>query len=622
MTADDVDGGYDGAGPSSKRPRMDSLSEDGMGRSGPGDDSSGSGSGSAEIGNASGGWIGGAQFGSHGVTTRMSRQFALPVYDSGNYKYITSGTAKMSADKWMGYSTPWGFIDFNRWDLHFSPRAWQKLCNNYRGIRPKSMHVKLCNFQVREASVIGDQIIFNSSPNGSLMCVIDHDCKYPYVLGHMNWGHLSVAPYKVITLPQYGYTFMGIDRSTGFFCLEGGNCQVLRTGDCVEFDYRFNDVPMLDLAVVMQHAMQTANPLLGSYMLRASGMDSGTVTNVSDHRYIDAGKYSAMYHQYLFGNNWQHTLWVRGKNINSDKIDLGTCFKRSSDQPMDTMSESSVYTDYSEEDTDADCDVRVGWNKTSVNPTQRNIPADAVTWLNSIDVTQLGGHEDNASVVEASMDGPHGQSWVEANAGISGRVLVPRDYMEGTNNSGKQYGEPLVNKDKCVSCNPLYGSSAGTSEDPDTVRATDNVFGKRAVSVRGIFPGTCWQDKDIWYTGPIWCKIPDISNFHPKPLLGGYGIKNPPPQIFLKNNPIFIPEDTISGNNFVSNSYVNQIASGQVSVEIEWECIPDQAVCWGAESQLTTASFSRGTLPVNCPDDQGVYRAGTCVSSRYLTKHL
>lgn len=698
---------------------MDSLSEDGPGRSGASASESGSGSGSAVCGNASGNWVGGAQFGSHGVTTRMSRNFSLPIYDGGNYKKISGeSNSVMSVDKWSGYSTPWGYIDVNRWDLHFSPRAWQKLVNNYRGIKPKKMQVRICNIQVREAVYSGEQTIYNSSPNGSIMAVVDYDGKYPYVLGNMQFGHLTVAPYKVATLPQYGYTYSGCPDSTGFYCLEGGNCQVLRTGDTVEFSYTFTDAPMLDLSIVAQQANQMANPLLGSYMLRAFGIEKDNVTNISDTRYIAPGKYSAFYHNYLFGNLWQHSLY-NGTLVQSDQarakdvpLDSGevefpvedviigdprsgdgnevikddtpiepqpSCavpplrlsrklastlggdntrivtqfaaagsttgwsstdtsrakrngclitFTRDSSGNVTTKMTGSSGSNLCDSDRDpvfpegqdeqgdeGNLNLRTRYNVTRINELAH---APNTTWYKCVSYTTLkdGENSDTRATFDTIMDGPHGQCWQVDQSAISGRPMIAASTAEGGTIVWKQTAAPLMDEDWNVSCNPLAGAQSGTS----VTQSVRDVLKERAVNVRGIFPGTCWQDKDIWYSGPIWCKIPDISNFHPKPLFGGYGLKNPPPQVFLKNNPIFIPNTSPNGIDNVSSSFVNQLASGQVSVEIEWECVPDQGVSWGPEMAQTYEDF--GGEDKYCPNTEGHFVVGSNTQTRTLRKHL
>nr|WOP79083.1 capsid protein [Canary dependoparvovirus 2] len=732
----------DSSEPSSKRSRMDSLSEDVQGRSGAGAPSGGGGAGSTELGNASGNWIGGAQFGSHGVTTRMSRNFSLPIYDNGNYRRINGASSSVLAvDKWSGYSTPWGYIDFNRWDLHFSPRAWQKLLNNYRGIRPKKMQVRICNLQVREAIYNGTTTIYNSSPNGSIMAVVDYDGKYPYVLGNMQWGHLSVAPYKVAQLPQYGYTFSGCGDSTGFYCLEGGNCQVLRTGDTVTVSYEFRDAPMLDLCIVAQQANQTANPLLGSYMLRSWGLATNNVTNVTDARFIGAGNFSIMYQNFLFGNLWQHSLF----NNSSASRDSSSSSKASTQYPVDSsevdfpvgdviigdprsgdgnevlkdgqpiegnvvtgenvnlnefstswegnfagcgrphnnytfsypVKNISCVTDAFRDNADLHFKAKEGvdicinkissgsgkafigvpgvpkkqWPDThgpAIPPCEtRPCPtSDALTdetqprltrqtrnggginttaydsnttWYKSVSYTSLknGTDSNQTATFDTVFDGPHGQSWVESPNGIAGHPMIAQSYKEGTTLTWKQTPNALTDEDWNVSCNPLAGAQSGTS----VTQTSGDVLKSRAVNVRGIFPGTCWQDKDIWYSGPIWCKIPDISSFHPKPLFGGYGLKHPPPQIFLKNNPIYVPlETSTSGLDYITNSYVNQLSSGQVSVEIEWECIPDQGVAWGPEDTQTAENF--GGHDTYCPDTNAFFTIGSNTSSRTLRKHI
>lgn len=724
----------DSSGPSLKRSRVDSVSEDGPGRSGSGTASGGGGSGSAVLGNASGNWIGGAQFGSHGVTTRMSRNFSLPIYDGGNYKRIRGNSSStFTVDRWSGYSTPWGYLDFNRWDLHFSPRAWQKLVNNYRGIRPKTMQVRICNIQVREAIYSGDQTIYNSSPNGSIMAVVDYDGKYPYVLGNMQWGQLAVAPYKVTQLPQYGYTFSGCGDSTGFYCLEGGNCQVLRTGDTVEFTFQFKDAPMLDLCIVAQQANQMANPLLGSYMLRAYGLEKDNVSDISDTRFINAGDYSIMYHNFLFGNLWQHSLYngalvqscddsrvrvckevpldggevefpvgdviigdprsgdgnevikddtpIAGDGVTGEMVDVnhfttsqsgdkyvwnsndrytartypvknitaittkymngsvpkpshelarakgvdlfvGNVYSRAGNSGAPSVDEfASVgihgmtqqeVNDYTTRD-DAVTD---RFNHTRVNTLAH---APNTTWYKAVSYTTLkdGIASSTSATFDTIMDGPHGQSWVVDQNGIAGHPMIPASYKEGDTIPWRhQNNVTLTDDDWNVSCNPLAGAQSGTSVS----QTTRDVLKERAVNVRGIFPGTCWQDKDIWYSGPIWCKIPDISSFHPKPLFGGYGLRSPPPQIFLKNNPIFLPGNPAGGANYISNSYVNQLSSGQVSVEIEWECVPDQGVAWGPEDAQTVENF--GGPDKYCPDGNGHFVVGANSQSRTLRKHL
>ena len=130
-----------------------------------------------------------------------------------------------------------------------------------------------------------------------------------------------------------------------------------------------------------------------------------------------------------------------------------------------------------------------------------------------------------------------------------------------------------------------------------------------------------WQDRDVYLQGQIWAKIPETDGaFHPSPLMGGFGLKNPPPQILIKNTPVPAnPPTTFTANKL--NSFITQYSTGQVTVEIEWELKKESSKRWNPEVQFT-ANYNKANALDWAPSENGQYEEPRLIGTRYLTRTL
>lgn len=217
------------------------------------------------VGNSSGNWHCDSLWMDDRVLTRTTRTWVLPSYNNHLYKAINAS----NENKWFGYSTPWGYFDFNRFHCHFSPRDWQQLINNY-GFRPKRMHFKLSNIQAKEVTTQDSVTTIANNLTSSVPVFVDTDYNLPYVLGNVHKGTLPPFPADVFQLPQYGYLTLNDSNSAirrgAFYCLEYFPSQMLRTGNNFEFVYEFEDVPFHSSYMHSQSLYRLMNPLMDQYL--------------------------------------------------------------------------------------------------------------------------------------------------------------------------------------------------------------------------------------------------------------------------------------------------------------------------------------------------------------------
>lgn len=84
-----------------------------------------------------------------------------------------------------------------------------------------------------------------------------------------------------------------------------------------------------------------------------------------------------------------------------------------------------------------------------------------------------------------------------------------------------------------------------------------------------VMPGRVWQNRDVYLQGPIWAKIPRMDGrFHPSPHIGGFGLKRPLSQIFIKNTQV-PPNPPMTFSPAKINSFITQYSTGQVTAEME-----------------------------------------------------
>lgn len=122
-----------------------------------------------------------------------------------------------------------------------------------------------------------------------------------------------------------------------------------------------------------------------------------------------------------------------------------------------------------------------------------------------------------------------------------------------------------------------------------------------------------WQSRDMYFNGQVWAKTPDTEgSSHPPPLIGGFGLRKPPPQALVKTTP-GNPGNALTANKIVS--FINQHSTGQLPVG------------WNGKSSRSHASVGArecSTRPT-CPLQRGCQRLCSeprLVGTQYLTKPL
>lgn len=515
------------------------------------------------VGNSSGNWHCDSQWMGDHVVTRTTRTWVLPSYNNYLYKAIQNSDNDAN-NAWTGFSTPWGYFDFNRFHCHFSPRDWQRLINNNWGFRPKAMQVKIFNIQVKEVTTQDSQKSIANNLTSTVQIFADQEYLLPYVLDSATEGVMPPFPADVYQLPQYGYlTFSETDNTTkrsrfndrsAFYCLEYFPSQMLRTGNNFELKFVFEDVPFHAGYAHCQSLDRLYNPLLDQYLWTINSINTGapkwTKTKAPANRMKN---------------------WLPGPKIRNQKIDT------TSNQNKDSNNVWSL-------------------------------------WVNKYTL-------DNREV--AMRPGPACASHTSNEPqNISGdnELIFSRDPYNASNELGTE-NVLITDETEILPTNEIGYAPWGRCANNTQNRNTDPTM--QEINAMGALPGMVWQNRDVYLQGPIWAKIPDTENhFHPAPHMGGFGLKKPPPQIFVKNTQVPAdPPETWRNEKW--NSFINQYSTGQITVEIVWELQKEKSKRWNPEIQFTS-NFGQ-QLPSSvpfAPNDNGAYQEPRLIGTRYLSKNL
>nr|QHD57624.1 capsid protein [Adeno-associated virus] len=510
------------------------------------------------VGNASGNWHCDTTWMGDRVVTRSTRTWLLPSYNNHVYRRINAGS---NSNAFFGFSTPWGYFDYNRFHCHFSPRDWQRLVNNNWGIRPKHLKFKLFNIQVKEYTVQegGGETVANNLTS-TVQVFTDSDYQLPYVLGSAQEGAMPPFPADVFMLPQYAYCTRqnGTNPTprSAFYCLEYFPSQMLRTGNNFDFSYEFENVPFHSMWAHNQTLDRLMNPLVDQYLWRLQNVANVSGTKTNQFSQNVAGDLQ------LFTRNWLP----------------GPAYRTQS------------------------------WStNTAQNATQTNIP-------NQENVYFLEGRTN--TIAPGMAMGPTTATHFQSN----GVIFAKNE--SGTPATGANINQLNITRESEVnSTNPLLSRPPlAITNNEQTAAATPD---RANWNLAPVMPGQVWMDKDIYLQGQIWAKIPHTDgHFHPSPLMGGFGLKHPPPQIFIKNTPVPgspAPNFTVDK----VNKFINQYSTGQVTVEIEWELQKESSKRWNPEIQYTDdASATDGSILHFAPNDEGLYTQFRSIGTRYLTRPL
>nr|QKN88763.1 MAG: capsid protein [Dependoparvovirus sp.] len=516
------------------------------------------------VGNASGDWHCDSQWMGDHVITRTTRTWLLPSYDNHLYKQISSTSSQNADNKFFGYSTPWGYFDFNRFHCHFSPRDWQRLINNNWGFRPKNLKVKIFNIQVKEVTTTDGTTTVANNLTSTVQVFADSDYQLPYVLGNATDGTLPAFPPDVFMLPQYAYATLNTgdgpatNGRSAFYCLEYFPSQMLRTGNNFEFVYQFESVPFHSGYAPSQFLNRLANPLVDQYLYKMTGLNQGSPR-----------------FQKCIASDWatKYKNWMPGPHYEIQ-----------------------------------------GWNTTSTSTNQQ-------TGSNSMWETKSKvnlGETQNAAI-----PGPNGMCNYSQDLGRiawdNTMVFEKTPTAQGNTNLTSENNLIATKEDETQATNPLAFRHAG--KVANNTQSNTNNASTGDIYYHGLYPGSVWMDRDVYLQGPIWAKIPDVEgNIHPSPHMGGFGLKHPPPMILMKNTPVpATPPNTFTPVKI--NSFITQYSTGQITVEIEWELKKESSKRWNPEIQFTNnyadstgVQFSVGT--------DGSYKNDRAIGTRWLTRPL
>lgn len=515
------------------------------------------------VGNSSGNWHCDSQWLGDRVITTSTRTWALPTYNNHLYKQISSQSGASNDNHYFGYSTPWGYFDFNRFHCHFSPRDWQRLINNNWGFRPKRLNFKLFNIQVKEVTQNDGTTTIANNLTSTVQVFTDSEYQLPYVLGSAHQGCLPPFPADVFMVPQYGYLTLNngsqaVGRSS-FYCLEYFPSQMLRTGNNFQFSYTFEDVPFHSSYAHSQSLDRLMNPLIDQYLyyLNKTQSNSGTVQQS----------------RLLFSQAGPTNMSLQAKNWLP-----GPCYRqqRLSKQASDNNNSNFPWTGATK--------YHLNGRDSLVNPG----PA-------------MASHKDDE----------------EKFFPMHGTLIFGK---QGTNATNAELENVMITDEEEIrTTNPVateqYGYVSNNLQNSNTAASTETV------NNQGALPGMVWQDRDVYLQGPIWAKIPHTDgHFHPSPLMGGFGLKHPPPQIMIKNTPVPAnPPTNFSSAKFAS--FITQYSTGQVSVEIEWELQKENSKRWNPEIQYTS-NYNKSVNVDFTVDTNGVYSEPRPIGTRYLTRNL
>nr|WDW25754.1 MAG: VP1 [Canine parvovirus] len=510
------------------------------------------------VGNASGNWHCDTTWLGDRVVTRTTRTWSLPTYNNHLYNRLTNGSGDNS---FFGFSTPWGYFDFNRFHCHFSPRDWQRLINNNWGIRPKTLQFKLFNIQVKEVTTQDQTTTIANNLTSTVQVFADTEYQLPYVIGNAHEGCLPPFPADVFMLPQYAYctrqnrNTVNPTPQSAFYCLEYFPSQMLRTGNNFSFVYEFEKVPFHSMWAHNQSLDRLMNPLIDQYLWYLDSVQNGTGgVRINQFTKATAANLAEQ------SRNW---LPAPGYRVQA-------------------------------------------WSDTALN----NYLTTG-TW-GSVNKTLLEGR--NSKVAPGPVTG-------DPSGVFSGQTLIFAKTPSTVNNNAPQ-SDVIITRDQEVE-STNFDTGSLPLQVANNKQATGTAPTLQDINANPVMPGQVWMDRDIYLQGPIWAKIPHTDgHFHPSPLMGGFGLKHPPPQILIKNTPVPANPPTTFTPAKIS-SFITQYSTGQVTVEIEWELQKENSKRWNPEIQYSdNASATDGSTLHFAPDNNGLYTEFRSIGTRYLTRPL
>ena len=233
----------------------DSTMQDGAMDFADGPDGAGGSGGGGGIGHSTGNWTCDTIWGSNSCTTYASRHCVCLLRDQDTYQLqgVTNRgfvLVNENATPWAAISTPWNYIDFNQNCIHFSPRDWQHLVNNFQRWRPRSIRVKIFNIQVIQKTTTDTGVQYSNDLTGTIQIFADQEGRFPKILYPSQTTMMGNFPNCIYYLPQYAYmlniysSYANVNamltRESAFYCLDEASSEMLRTGNSWESTYQFD----------------------------------------------------------------------------------------------------------------------------------------------------------------------------------------------------------------------------------------------------------------------------------------------------------------------------------------------------------------------------------------------
>ncbi|AKA44568.1 VP1 [Meleagris gallopavo enteric parvovirus] len=254
----------------------------------------GGGGGGGGVGHSTGNWNCDTIWEGNTCTTYASRHCVCLMRDLDKYQAIGNQNGRHGLDaenqtQYFGFTTPWNYLDFNKYRIHFSPRDWQHLVNNFSRWRPRAVHIKIFNLQVIQKTVTGDGTQYSNDLTGTIQIFADQEGRYPRILYPNQVTQMGSFPNQIYYLPQYAYlsaitsnnttttvTFWNyLNELTAFYCLDESPSQMLRTGNEWQTSYEFPDsTPWCNNRVSTVSITQRQNPLYDTWNVGGRGDDA------------------------------------------------------------------------------------------------------------------------------------------------------------------------------------------------------------------------------------------------------------------------------------------------------------------------------------------------------------
>nr|AQX45762.1 structural protein 4 [Bat bocavirus] len=514
----------DSAGPSDQGSTSTDVSHEGARASGAQNAGGGGGGGAGRsVGISTGGWKGGSLFGDKVVVTRITRQWYCPIYDGHKYKqFYSADDAGSQHAVYNGMRTPWGYFDFNCYAGHFSPQDWQRLTNEYKRWRPRTMHVKLYNLQIKQVVTLGADTLYNNDLTAGVHVFCDGSHQYPYPQTPWNEGIVPELPNDVWKLPQYGYyqydswltsdtpnasngTSRGLRVAAPLFMLENSSHEVLRTGEETEFNFTF-ECGWVNNDRAYVSPQNDFNAIVGTrrwFPVHDSNSGSYTYTRFNPYK--------------------KPSTWMPGP---------GTRYTSKNQTASDTSKSRGTFL-------------------TATLPPSYPVSGDDM------------GHDQNIGRPAQSVVEKVTSQTMPANGACSATDGVTLGFDAGPHNDTDNR-VTVRNIDNDMSrWNAVYTANGQNIDEHKIV---------------WMYPNQAWNSTPICRANPIWVKAPNVDRHTLYDSSdGSLVMEHPPGTIFVKTQKIPIPT---AAN---SDTYLNLYVTGQVTCEIEWEVERFQTKNWRPE---------------------------------------